>query len=139
MIIDQLSVFSENRAGMLAEITGQLAEAGIDIEALTIADTAEFGVLRFIVDSPKKAVSVLKLGGFVATLTPVIALKMRNSPGSLAEIAQALADAEISIEYLYACVMRDEGFAFAIMRVEDSAAGAAVALFAEKGYEPFRQ
>ena len=136
MIIDQLSVFSENRAGMLAEITRQLADADIDIEVLTIADTAEFGVLRFIVDSPKKAVSVLKLGGFVASLTPVIALWMRNSPGSLAEITKILADADISVEYLYACVMREEGRAVAIMRVEDN--DKAVALLAEKGYEPFR-
>jgi len=136
MIIDQLSVFSENRAGMLAEITRQLADADIDIEVLTIADTAEFGVLRFIVDSPKKAVSVLKLGGFVASLTPVIALWMRNSPGSLAEITKILADADISVEYLYACVMREEGRAVAIMRVEDN--DRAVALLTEKGYEPFR-
>ena len=136
MIIDQLSVFSENRAGMLAEITRQLADADIDIEVLTIADTAEFGVLRFIVDSPKKAVSVLKLGGFVASLTPVIALWMRNSPGSLAEITKILADADISVEYLYACVMREEGRAVAIMRVEDN--DKAVTLLAEKGYEPFR-
>jgi len=136
MIIDQLSVFSENRAGMLAEIMKQLADADIDIEVLTIADTAEFGVLRFIVDSPKKAVSVLKLGGFVASLTPVVALWMRNSPGALAEITKILADADISVEYLYACVMREEGRAVAIMRVEDN--DKAVTLLAEKGYEPFR-
>ena len=136
MIIDQLSVFSENRAGMLAEITGQLAEASIDIEALTIADTAEFGIFRFIVDSPKKALSVLKLGGFVASLTPVIALRMANEPGSLAKIAKLLADAEVSVEYLYACVARETGSAFVILRVEDNEA--AVALLTANGYEAYR-
>ena len=136
MIIDQLSVFSENRAGMLADITALLAEAEIDIEALTIADTMEFGVLRFIVDAPKKALSVLKLEGFVASLTPVIALKMSNTPGSLANIAKTLADADISIEYLYACVAREINSAFVILRVED--AEAAVTVLKGSGFEAYR-
>ena len=136
MIIDQLSVFLENRAGKLADITNQLAEAGIDIEALTIADTAEFGVARLIVDSPKKALSVLKLGGFVGSLTQVIAIRMKNEPGSLARIANMLADAEISVEYLYACVAREEGSAFVILRVENIEA--AVALLEAGGYEAFK-
>ena len=136
MIIDQLSVFIENRAGMLVDVTEQLAEAEIDIEALTIADTAEFGVLRFIVDSPKKALSVLKLNGFIASITPVIALKMQNTPGSLAKITRTLADAEISIEYLYACVASVGDSAFVILRVEDI--DAAVKLLTEKGYEAYR-
>ena len=137
MIIDQLSVFLENKAGSLAELTGQLAEAEIDIESLTIADTTEFGILRLIVDAPKKALSVLKLGGFVASLTPVIALKMQNRPGSLAKIARTLADAGISIEYLYACVAREVDSAFVILRVEDNPEAAA-GLLKEAGYEAFR-
>ena len=137
MIIDQLSVFSENRAGMLADITQLLADAEIDIEALTIAETAEFGVLRFIVDAPKKALAVLKLEGFVASLTPVIALRMGNAPGSLAKIAKLLGDAGISIEYLYACVAREIGSAFVILRVEDI--DVAAELLKEKGYEAYKQ
>jgi hypothetical protein len=136
MIIEQLSVFLENKAGALAEITEQLAEAGVDIEALTIADTAEFGVLRFIVDAPKKALSVLKLNGFVASLTPVIALRMDNTPGSLAAITKLFAEAGVSIEYLYACVAREIGSAFVILRVEDT--DAAARMLAEKGFEAFR-
>jgi len=136
MIIDQLSVFSENRAGMLADITQLLADAEIDIEALTIAETAEFGVLRFIVDAPKKALAVLKLEGFVASLTPVIALRMGNAPGSLAKIAKLLGDAGISIEYLYACVAREIGSAFVILRVEDI--DVAAELLKEKGYEAYK-
>ena len=136
MVLEQLSVFSENRAGMLVEITSLLAEADIDIEALTIADTSEYGILRFIVDAPKKAMTVLKMGGFVATLTPVIALRMQNRPGALNGIAKALSEEGISIEYLYACVAREEGSAFVILRVEDTEA--AVALLTEKGYEAYR-
>ena len=136
MIIDQLSVFSENKTGMLAETTSQLAGAGIDIEALTVADTAEFGVLRFIVDAPKKALMVLKAGGFVASLTPVIALRMKNEPGSLSRILKALAEAEISVEYLYACVASEAGSAFVVLRVED--VDGAVALLTDKGYEAYR-
>ena len=136
MIIDQLSVFSENRAGMLADITAILAEAEIDIEALTVADTAEFGIFRFIVDSPKKALAVLKLEGFVASLTPVIALNMENKPGSLAKIAKIFAEADISIEYLYACVASEVDSAFVILRVEDIEE--AVALLKSKGYEAYR-
>ena len=136
MIIDQLSVFSENKAGMLADITEMLAEAGIDIEALTVADTTDFGIFRFIVDAPKKALTVLKLGGFVASLTPVIALRMDNSPGSLARIVRTLADAEISIEYLYAAVALDVRSAFVVLRVEDKEG--AVALLKSKGFEAFK-
>jgi len=136
MIIDQLSVFSENKAGMLADITGLLAEAAIDIEALTIADTTEFGVLRLIVDAPKKAIAVLKLGGFVASLTPVIALKMPNAPGSLSRIVRTLSDAGMSVEYLYASVAREIDSAFVILRVEDNEA--AVALLTENGFEALK-
>ncbi len=137
MIIEQLSIFSENKAGMLAEITDQLAEAGIDIEALTIADTEEFGIIRLIVDAPKKALTVLKSGGFVASLTPVIALKMDNRPGSLAGIVKLLANEGISIEYLYACVAHEIDSAFVILRVED--VEAAVTLLGGKGYEAYKQ
>ena len=136
MIIDQLSVFTENRNGTLAEITAQLAEAEIDIEALTIAETAEFGILRCIVDSPKKALAVLKLNGFVASITPVIALKMENKHGSLAKITNELGNAEISIEYLYACGTSDEDTAFVVLRVENIEE--AVSLLIEKGYEAYR-
>ena len=136
MIIDQLSVFTENRNGTLAEITAQLAEAEIDIEALTIAETAEFGILRCIVDSPKKALAVLKLNGFVASITPVIALKMENKHGSLAKITNELGNAEISIEYLYACGTSDEHTAFVVLRVENIEE--AVSLLIEKGYEAYR-
>jgi len=121
---------------MLADITEMLAEADIDIEALTIAETAEFGVLRFIVDDPKKALTVLKLEGFVASLTPVVALKMDNTPGSLAKIAKTLGDAGISIEYLYACVARDIDSAFVILRVEDNEE--AVLLLKDKGFEAYK-
>ena len=136
MIIEQLSVFSENRSGMLADITNKLTEADIEIDALTIADTAEFGVVRLIVDAPKKALSVLKLDGYVASLTPVIALLMKHESKSLSKIAKILGDAKISIEYLYACVARKAGTAFVVLRVEEL--DEAVALLKTEDYIAYR-
>jgi len=124
MIIDQLSVFAENKVGALADITGMLAEADIDIDALTIADTAEYGVLRLIVDSPKKALTVLKLGGFIVNLTPVISIKMDDKPGSLSQIIRLFAESNIAIEYLYAFVSRESGSAYVVFRVEDTESAA---------------
>ena len=129
MIIEQISVFAENRVGGLADITDMLADASIDIDALTIADTAEYGILRLIVDSPKKALTVLKAGGFVVNLTPVIAIKMDDKPGSLSKIIALLSQAEVGIEYLYAFVAREIGNAYLILRVED----------VEKGEEILKQ
>ena len=120
MIIDQLSVFVENKPGALTEITEMLAEAEIDLEAFTIADTSEFGVLRLIVDAPKKALSVLKMNGFIASLTPVVAVCIEDEPGSLAKILKTLSNEGISIEYMYAFVSREEGSAYVIFRVEDN-------------------
>ncbi|MDR3305277.1 MAG: ACT domain-containing protein [Clostridiales Family XIII bacterium] len=126
MLIDQISIFAENKPGTLAEITAMLAEASIDIEAFTIADTSEFGILRLIVDAPKKALAVLKLGGWVATLTPVIAVKMDDQPGSLSKILKMFAEAGVSIEYLYAFVAREAGYAYVIFRVEDAPKAVAI-------------
>ncbi|GHU64545.1 amino acid-binding protein [Clostridia bacterium] len=125
MILEQISVFVENRAGAVADITQTLAEAEIDIKALTLADTGDFGVLRLIVDAPKKALAVLKLAGSVASLTPVVLVSMGNEPGSVAKITRLLADAGISLEYIYAFVAREAGTAYAVLRMEDAAAGEA--------------
>jgi hypothetical protein len=126
MILEQISVFVENRAGAVADITQTLADAEIDIKALTLADTGDFGVLRLIVDAPKKALAVLKLAGSVASLTPVVLVGMGNEPGSVAKITRLLADAGISFEYIYAFVAREAGTAYAVLRMEDASAGEAV-------------
>ena len=123
MILEQISVFVENRVGAVADITQTLADAEIDIKALTLADTGDFGVMRLIVDSPKKALAVLKLNQTIASLTPVVVTSMGNDPGSLAKIVKAIADAGIILEYIYAFVAREAGTAYAVIRVANADEG----------------
>lgn len=121
MFIKQLSVFVENKAGRLAEITQLIAQAGIDIRALSIADTTNFGILRLIVDKPYEAEKLLKQVGLTASLTNVIAVSVPDRPGGFAEAMQAFAESNISVEYMYAFLTpQDSQRACVIMRVEDN-------------------
>jgi len=119
MIVEQVSVFVENKPGELSEITTLLADAGIDLKAFTIADKSEFGVLRFLSDSPEKALELLKSNGWVASITPVVAVKMADRPGSLARVLKLFADRGEQVEYLYAFVAQEEARAYVVLRVED--------------------
>ena len=125
MSIKQISIFVENKSGRLAEITAAIAAAGIDIRALSIADTTNFGILRLIVDKPDEAEAALKAAGLTVSLTNVIAIGIPDQPGGFAAAMRALADASIDIEYMYAFISRDEGRACVILRVEDNAAAVA--------------
>jgi hypothetical protein len=118
-ILDQISVFVENKPGALSEITASLAEADINLKAFTIADKSEFGVLRFLSDSPTQALALLKRNGWVASKTPVISVKMANKPGSLAKILKIFADADVQVEYMYAFLAQEEGQAYVVFRVEE--------------------
>ncbi|MDR1815117.1 MAG: ACT domain-containing protein [Clostridiales Family XIII bacterium] len=129
--MDQVSVFVENKPGALSEITGALAEAGIDLKAFTVADTSEFGILRFLSDAPKKALALLKMAGWVASLTPVVAVKMSDEPGSLAKVLKLFAEADVQVEYMYAFVAQEEGQAYVVFRVADP--DGAVALLESSG------
>ena len=120
MIIKQLSVFVENKEGRLADITATLAEAKVDIRALSLADTTDFGILRLIVDKPEEAVLALKEAGLTVSLTNVIAIGIDDKPGGFARAVRVLSDAQISVEYLYAYVSRSEELACVILRVEDN-------------------
>jgi len=120
MTIDQISVFLENRPGRLAEITEYLGEAKIDLRAMSIADTADFGILRLIVDRPDDALAILKEKECIVTVTPVIAVSIDDSPGSLAKALRLFADADITIEYLYAFITHKKEHAYVIFRVEDN-------------------
>lgn len=121
MQIKQLSVFVENKEGRLADITAAIADAGVDIRALSLADTTDFGILRLIVNNPDKAVDVLHTAGLTVALTDVIAIGIPDSPGGFAKAIRLLSDAGISVEYLYAFVNRvDESTAYVILRVEDN-------------------
>ncbi|MDR0826315.1 MAG: ACT domain-containing protein [Desulfovibrio sp.] len=121
MSMDQISVFVENSPGRLADITEILGTAGIDLRAVSIADTADFGVLRLISSEPQKAMELLRSKGCVVSVTPVLAVELADTPGSLAGVLRILADAGVSIEYLYAFITRKKGNAYVILRVEDNA------------------
>lgn len=108
MIIKQLSVFVENKAGRLSEITGILAQAGINISALSLADTADYGMLRLVVSDPEKALAALKQEHISVNLTDVVCLSTPNQPGALAKALGILAQDGVSVEYMYAFSMGDK-------------------------------
>ncbi|MDP3912999.1 MAG: ACT domain-containing protein [Bacteroidota bacterium] len=105
MIIKQLSVFLENKTGRLNEVTQILGNAGINMSAMSVADTSEFGILRMIVSEPEKALSILKEAEFSVRLTEVICLNSPNEPGALARALNILSGENVFIEYLYAYSM----------------------------------
>lgn len=116
MRIKQLSIFMENKSGRIAEITRILAGAGIDIRALSIADTTDFGILRLIVNKPEEASEVCRRAGLMTALTDVIAIQIEDRPGSFSEAMQFLACAGISIDYMYAFLTPgDEKYACVII------------------------
>ncbi len=133
MFIKQLSIFVENKSGRLAEITSIIAKAEIDIRALSVADTTNFGILRLIVDKPDEAEAALKAAGLTVSLTSVIAIGIPDQPGGFAEAAKALADAAIDVKYMYAFISRDQGRACVILRVEDN--DTAIAALKARGIE----
>jgi hypothetical protein len=117
-MIDQVTVFLENRAGRLAELCRTLGDAGIDMHALMIADTEEFGLVRIICDLPNKAAHLLDEGGFSATVTPVIAVEIPDRPGGLADVLEALDATGISVEYAYCFVEPSGAAAVDIFKVD---------------------
>jgi hypothetical protein len=119
MSVKQISVFLENKKGRLAEVTLFLSREKINIRALSLADTADFGVLRLIVDSPDRAVAALKARGFVAQVTEVIAVEVEDRPGGLARILEVLDQDNVNVEYLYAYVEKSRQHAIVICRIDD--------------------
>ena len=124
MSVKQISVFIENKKGARASATRYLADNGINIRALSIADTQDFGILRIICDDPKSTESILKEGGYISTVTDVLATEIADKPGSMATILEVLADAQVVVEYTYAFLAPD-GHAYMIFRVDDNAVASA--------------
>ncbi|MBQ8324450.1 MAG: acetolactate synthase [Clostridia bacterium] len=120
MSIRQLTVFVENRQGAMAEVTRELAQHNVDLRALSMADTQEFGVLRLIVKDVDSALTVLRESGHIVNVTPVTAVKISDAPGRLSQALSVLDDAGINIEYLYAFLTRTEKHAYVVLRVEDN-------------------
>ena len=120
MTVKQISVFLENKSGRLAEVTCILGNNGIDISALSIADTADFGILRLIVSDPIKAEKILKDSGFTVAISNVLAIGIDDTPGSLATVLDLLHQKEMPVEYIYAFIGRHSEKALVIIRVENA-------------------
>lgn len=119
MSITQISIFLENRAGQLSEITKILSENNIDLKALNIAETADYGILRIISDDSDKAAKLLRDNGFIVTETPVAAAAVPNKAGGLNELLNIISKEEIDIEYMYSVFGQKDGLAYMIFKVKD--------------------
>ncbi|MCK4923546.1 MAG: amino acid-binding protein [Spirochaetes bacterium] len=119
MQIRQVSVFIENKVGRIMEITEVLGESNINLRALSLADTSDFGILRMIVDNIDKAVEVLKDKGFIVKETDVVAVEVPDKPGGLAQVLEVLCIANINVEYMYAFFEQPKDKALLIFRFED--------------------
>lgn len=124
MTISQLSVFAENKAGSISTIANAMAGAGVDIRAFNVAETKDFGVLRFIVNDAARAKEALAAEGCVVSITQVIGVAMPDSPGGLAKVLGILSAGGMNIEYLYAFVAVSGSRACVVLRVEDNEAAA---------------
>jgi len=120
MIIKQISVFLENKSGRLAEVSRILGNNEINISALSIADTTDFGILRIIVNKPELAENILKENGFAVKCTEVIAVTICDKPGGLADVLEVIKQSGIGIEYLYAFVGKITEKAMVILRVDQT-------------------
>ncbi len=119
MKVKQISVFLENKAGRLWELTAAMKEKGINIRALSLADTTDFGILRMIVNDPDEALRSLKEKGYSVAETDVLAVEVPDRPGGLADVLGVLNGAAINVEYMYAFVEKKGGNAAVVLRVED--------------------
>jgi len=133
MFIKQISVFLENKKGMLYKLTRTLADKGIDIKALSIADTSKFGIIRIIVSDPENTLEIIKNANFTASVTDVLGVGLEDRPGGLAGVLEALMDSDIAVEYLYSFVGTSGKNAMIIMRVEEL--DKAYGVLKERGFE----
>ena len=133
-MVYQISVFLENRAGQFAEITTILAETGIDLRAISIAETEDYGILRMIVDDAEKATSILMKHGYLLSMTPVQVVAVPDQPGGIAPVLATLAEGNIDIEYMYSLFTHIEGKAYIVFRVAE--AEKFIALLATHGIAP---
>ncbi|MBQ6852021.1 MAG: ACT domain-containing protein [Oscillospiraceae bacterium] len=119
MSIHQISVFLENRTGQLAEITKLLSEQNVDIRAISIAETADYGLARMIVDDAQKASAVLLQHGDILSMTPVWVVEVPDRPGGLAELLAALAEYHVDVEYMYSLFVHEDEKAYMVLRISD--------------------
>lgn len=125
MAIKQLTVFVQNRKGTMVSLTDILAKNNINIRALSIAETEDFGILRLIVNDENAATKILEDNGYLTKTVDVVGVKIGDKPGALTAALDALDKADINVEYLYAFMARTEKHAYVVLRVEDNAAAEA--------------
>lgn len=123
MALKQISVFLENVAGRLAEVTRVLSDGGINLRALTIADTADFGILRIVSDDATETLELLEKHGFTARVTEVLAVEIEDRPGALAEVMELFNEKGVNVEYLYVSLEKNRDNAIVVLKVEDVAHG----------------
>lgn len=121
MLVKQVSIFVENTTGRLADITKILADKGIDLKASTIADAADFGILRCIVEDADAAKKILNENGFNASISEVIAVSLENKAGGFHKVLQILADAQVGVKYIYSTIKSAEGEAVIMLKAADNA------------------
>lgn len=136
-MLTQLSVFVENKFGRLAAITDILKENFIDISALSLADTSDFGILRLIVDKPEIAEKALLAEGIMVKSNHVIAAAMDDRPGGLAHLLRLLTEADVNIEYMYAFMGKEDNKAFTVIRADNNEMAEKV--FADNGVKMIEQ
>ncbi len=119
MKIQQMSVFLENRSGRLANIANTLGDVDVNIRAMSLADTSDFGILRLIVDDTEKGVSVLKENGFTVSCTDVVAVEIPDVPGGLGKFLNLIENSGLNIEYMYAFIEKNRDHAVMIFRFDN--------------------
>jgi len=134
MTVKQISVFLENRPGALAEFTRILEKSSIDLRALSLAESEDFGIVRVIVDDPYKTIRILKEEGYICSVTKVIAVEIADKPGSLVKMLNILGDNNVNLEYSYAFLAKKANSAFMILRVADN--DKAIKVLTQNGIRP---
>ena len=134
MTVKQISVFLENRPGALAEFTRILEKRNIDLRALSLAESEDFGIVRVIVDDPYTTIQILKEEGYVCSVTKVIAVEIKDKPGALVKMLNALGDNNVNLEYSYAFLAKKANSAFMILRVADNEK--AIKVLTQNGIRP---
>ncbi len=139
MIIRQMSVFLENRPGAMAEVLAVLKDHKVNMRALALADTSDFGILRLVVNEPDKIGTILRNAGFTVKITQVLALTVEDDPGSLYEKLTKFSDAGVNVEYMYAFAAAGDSFARVVLKVDNLELATKIAngqeLSAESGVE----
>ncbi len=133
MSVKQISIFMENRPGRISAVTRLLGDNGIDIRAMSLADTTDFGILRVVVNDADKCMSVLSNAGFSARATKVVAAALEDKPGGLASVMETLYENNIGVEYMYSFITREDGKAYVMLRVDDNDFTSSVLI--EKGFK----